>query len=78
MFADFKSQFIWCIVCTFITGMLVGITASFIEFNQPIKETFIFGCMSLSAIILTILFWTTIFRRLKLQDKINSIYTDID
>jgi len=78
MFADFKSQFIWCIVCTFITGMLVGITTSFIEFNQPIKETFIFGCMSLSAIILTILFWTTIFRRLKLQDKINSIYTDID
>lgn len=78
MFSNFKSQFKWCICCTFITGMLVGITASFIEFNQPTKETFIFGCMSLSAIILTILFWTTIFRRLSLQDKINSIYTDLD
>jgi hypothetical protein len=58
--------------------MLVGITVSFIEFNQPIKETVIFGGMSLFAIILTILFWTTIFRILSLQDKINSIYTDID
>lgn len=78
MFSDFKSQFKWCICCTFITGMLVGITASFIEFNQPIKETVIFCGISLSAIILTILFWSTIFRRLSLQDKINSIYTDID
>jgi len=78
MFSDFKSQFKWCICCTFITGMLVGITVSFIEFNQPIKETVIFGGMSLFAIILTILFWSTIFHRLKLQDKINSIYTDID
>ena len=78
MFSNFKSQFIWCIFCTFITGILVGITGSFVEFNQPIKETFIFGCMSLSAIILTILFWTTIFHRLDLQDKINSIFTDID
>ncbi len=78
MFSNFKSQFIWCIFCTFITGILVGITGSFVEFSQPIKETFIFGCMSLSAIILTILFWTTIFHRLDLQDKINSIFTDID
>ena len=78
MFSDFKSQFKWCICCTFITGMLVGITASFIEFNQSIKETVIFGGISLSAIILTILFWTSIFHRLSLQDKINSIYTDID
>lgn len=78
MFSDFKSQFRWCICCTFITGILVGITASFIEFNQPIKETIIFGCISLFAIILTTLFWNTIFHRLSLQDKINSIYTDID
>ena len=78
MFSNFKSQFKWCICCTFITGMLVGITASFIEFNQPIKEITVFGGISLTAIILTILFWTTIFRRLSLQDKINSIYTDID
>jgi len=78
MFSDFKSQFKWCICCTFITGILVGITMSFLEFNQPIKETVIFGGMSLSAIILTILFWTIIFHRLSLQDKINSIYTDID
>ena len=78
MFSDFKSQFKWCICCTFITGILVGITASFIEFNQPIKDTVIFGGMSLFAIILTVLFWNTIFHRLSLQDKINSIYTDID
>lgn len=78
MFSDFKSQFKWCIYCTFITGMLAGITASFIEFNQPIKETIIFGGISLFTIILTSLFWKTIFHRLNLQDKLNSIYTDID
>lgn len=78
MFSYFKSQFKWCICCTFITGMLVGITASFIEFNQPIKETIIFGGISLFTIILTALFWKTIFHRLNLQDKLNSIYTDID
>ena len=81
MFSDFKSQFKWCICCTFITGILVGITTSFIEFNQPIKEIVMFGGISLSAIILTVLFWNTIFHRLNLQDRINrinSIYTDID
>jgi ABC-type uncharacterized transport system permease subunit len=81
MFTDFKSQFLYCIVCTFITGVLIGITASFVEFNQPIKETFIFGCISLFSIVLTILFWNNIFHRLKFRDKIyklNSIYTDID
>lgn len=78
MFADFKSQFRWCICCTFITGIIVGITMSFIEFNQSIKEIVIFGGISLFAIILTVLFWNNIFNRLNLQDKINSIFTDID
>ena len=78
MFADFKSQFIWCIFCTFITGILVGITGSFVEFSQPIKDILIFGCISLFTILLTVLFWNNIFHRLNLQDKINSIYTDID
>ena len=81
MFSDFKSQFKWCICCTFITGMLVGITTSFIEFNQPIKEIVIFGGISLFTIILTTLFWNIIFHRLNFQDKLhklNSIYTDID
>ena len=78
MFTDFKDQFKRCICYAFITGILVGITISFITFNLPIKEIIIFGGLSLVTFVLTVLFWKITFHDLNLQDKINSIYTDID
>jgi len=78
MFADFKSQFIWCIICTFLTGFLCGSAVTMIDLHEPLKVILVNSTFAIIGIICTILYWKTIFSRLKLQDKINSIFTDID
>lgn len=70
MFKDFKSQFLWCIICTFITGFICGISLTLVN-------TFLI-ILAFICLLFTILYWVTIFKRLDLQDRINSIYTDID
>lgn len=71
MFKNFKSQFLWCIMCTFLSGVCTGINLSFIENNEV---NIIFIVLNLLMIIFTIGYWKTIFSRLDLQDKINLIW----
>lgn len=75
MFKDFKSQFLWCIMCTFITGFVCGSSITLIDYKY-LNITFII--LSFLSVLFTIIYWKIIFKRLNLQDKINSIYTDID
>lgn len=75
MFADYKSQFIWCIICTFLSGIVTGIDIFFIE-NKEIHIIFII--LNLLTVLFNIKFWKNIFYRLNLQDKITSFYKDLD
>ena len=75
MFKDFKTQFIWCIMCTFLSGVTTGLDLNFLE-NHEVHIIFI--VLNILVILFTVGFWKTIFSRLNLQDRINSIYIDID
>jgi len=75
MFADFKSRFLWCIICTFLTGVITGINLAFIENSEA---HIVFIIINLLAIIYYNRILKKYISRLRLQDKINSIYTDID
>ena len=75
MFKDFKSQFIWLILCTFLSGVVTGINLVFLE-NQEVHIIFII--LNILVILFTVGYWKTIFSRLNVQDRINSIYRDID
>ena len=68
MFTNFKSQFLWCIMCTFLTGLFTGFDLMFIE-NKDVHITLII--FNILSIISTICYWKVIFSRLDLQDKIN-------
>ena len=78
MFSWFKSQFIWRIICTFLTGFICGSTITMIDLHESLKTIAINGVFSIIGIICTVIYWKIIFHKLDLQDKINSIYTDID
>lgn len=71
MFTNFKSQFLWCIMCTFLTGLITGFDLMFIENKDIHIILIIFNILS---IIFTVCYWKIIFSRLDLQDKINSIW----
>lgn len=73
MFKNFKSQFIWCILCTFITGLITGAIITLIEYKE-FNIMLILMLLDIGAIIFNVVFWKTIFNRLYLQDKINSIW----
>jgi len=82
MFTDFKAQFLWCIMCTFLTGMIFGILFSFIERGE---HSSVFSIIAIFSLIFTIGYWYIIFKQLKAKDRrmdlerrINSVYTDID
>lgn len=72
MFKNLKSQILWSIICAFITGIFAGGIIILIEykvFNITLLILFILN------IILMIFNINNLFRRLYLQDKLNSIWT---
>jgi len=61
MFTEFKAQFLWCIMCTFLTGMVFGILSSFIEHKE---YSFSFSIIAIFSLIFTVGYWYIIFKRI--------------
>ena len=71
MFTDFKSQFLYCIVCTFLCGTMFG--AFSILFDNKEINLLMYLLISFSLISIIILWWKILFKRLKFRDRLNSI-----
>lgn len=67
MFIDFKSQFLYCIVCTFLCGTMFG--AYSILFDNKEINLSIYLLISFSLILIIILQWKMLFKRLNNLNK---------
>ena len=74
MFTNFKSQFLWCIMCTFLTGIIVGSLFTMIDLGDNKLIISLMSICAILSVIFTCVYWKNIFSRLDLQDKINSIW----
>ena len=78
MFRNFKAQLLAGIIYTFITGILFGVSYIMLEVNVHKYINIIYFVTLILLFIFDILYFKTLFKRLDFQDKLNSIYTDID
>lgn len=69
MFTTLRSQFKWSIVCTLLTGIIIGTFAAMIDYNEESSlYIIIMGIVSVISLILTTSYWRCIIKQINLDN----------